>query len=200
MKRAVLVNGIPASGKSTVARGIAARTGWPVLALDTVKEPFFDELGPGRMSELRPQGGLGHSADSRTSSDREFNRALGRASYAVIWSLVREAPDRTTVVVDAWFGFQPVAVLERHLQRAGVEATVELWCHAPADMLVERFLARLPDRHPGHPGASFVPELRALAERGQPLRRGPIRDVDTSLPVDLDALAAWVGAAFAGAV
>ncbi|TJW42903.1 MAG: transcriptional regulator, partial [Mesorhizobium sp.] len=28
-RRAVLVNGIPASGKSTVSRGIAERMGWP---------------------------------------------------------------------------------------------------------------------------------------------------------------------------
>jgi predicted kinase len=53
MKRAVLVNGVPASGKSTVARGISVRTGWLLLILDRVKEPFFDELGIGDR-EFRP--------------------------------------------------------------------------------------------------------------------------------------------------
>lgn len=175
MKRAVLVNGVPASGKSTVAAGVSARTGWLRLALDTVKEPFFDELGLG---------------------DREFNRALGRASYAAIWSLVRDAPDGTTVVVDAWFGFQPTAVLEGHLERAGVGQTAEIWCHAPPALLAERYAARLGERHPGHPGAAFVPELIALAERARPLRRGPILEVDTRAPVDVDTVMAWVRGMF----
>lgn len=177
MKRAVLVNGIPASGKSAVARAIAQRTGWLRLALDTVKEPFFDELGIG---------------------DREYNRALGRASYAAIWSIVADAPEGATVIVDAWFGFQPAEILERHLERAGVTQTAELWCHAPSDVLVERFTARLGERHPGHPGAAFVPELIALEQRARPTARGAIHDVDTSKPVDFDAITAWLGATFSG--
>jgi glucokinase len=60
MKRLVLVNGVPASGKSTVARAIANDGGWPILTLDTIKEAFFAHLGTG---------------------DREYNRLLGRGSY-----------------------------------------------------------------------------------------------------------------------
>ena len=117
-RRAVLVNGIPASGKSTVSRGIADRMGWPLLALDTIKNPFLEVLGGG---------------------DRLFNRTLGRASYQAIWSVVGEAPPGTTAVVDAWFGFQPREVLEDHLRKAGVEQTFEIWCHAPGEVLAERY-------------------------------------------------------------
>lgn len=176
MKRAVLVNGVPACGKSTVARAISARTGWFLLTLDTVKEPFFDHLGLG---------------------DREFNRALGRASYQAIWSLVRDAPDGTDVIVDAWFGFQPKAVLEGHLARAGVERTAEIWCHAPPDVLAERYSARLDERHPGHPGAAFVPELIELAHRAAPVDRGPRFDLDTTVPTDMDGVMAFIRRTFA---
>ena len=147
------------------------RTGWLLFTLDRVKEPFFDELGIG---------------------DREFNRALGRASYAAIWSLVADAPNDATVVVDAWFGFQPIEILEGHLTRAGVGATAEVWCHASNDTVVARYEARFGERHPGHPGASYLPELVALNERAKPLQRGPILDVDTTKENDLDAITARV--------
>ncbi|MDX8450000.1 ROK family protein [Mesorhizobium sp. VK3C] len=170
-RRAVLVNGIPASGKSTVSRGIADRMGWPLLALDTVKNPFLEILG---------------------GADREFNRTLGRASYQAIWSVVGEAPAGTTFVVDAWFGFQPREVLEDHLRKAGVERTAEIWCHAPGEVLSERYGARLDQRPAGHPGAAYIPELIELAKRAEPLRRGPLLDVDTTKPIDFDAITAWL--------
>ncbi|TGQ70903.1 MAG: ROK family protein [Mesorhizobium sp.] len=170
-KRAVLVNGIPASGKSTVSRGIADRMGWPLLTLDTVKNPFLEVLG---------------------GADREFNRTLGRASYKAIWSLVGEAPVGSTFVVDAWFGFQPRKVLEDHLRNAGVEQTAEIWCHAPGAVLAERYGARLDQRLAGHPGAAYIPELIELAKRAEPLRRGPLFDVDTTKPIDFGAITRWL--------
>ncbi|MEW6631275.1 MAG: ROK family protein [Pseudomonadota bacterium] len=172
-RRAVLVNGIPASGKSTVARFISQHMGWPQLALDTVKNPFLEALG---------------------GADREFNRTLGRASYAAIWSIVGEAPAGATFVVDAWFGFQPRELLEDHLRRAGIGQTAEIWCHAPGEVLAERYRARLDQRPAGHPGAAYIPELVELARRAEPLRRGPLFDVDTTKPVDFDAIAAWLRA------
>jgi glucokinase len=171
MKKAILVNGIPASGKSSVARGVADRMNWPLLRLDTVKEPFFDHLGVG---------------------DREFNRKLGRASYQAIWSIVADAPADMIVVVDAWFGFQPYEILKEHLQRAGVERTAEIWCHAPAEELAKRYAARLDQRHPGHPGAEFLPELIELSKRAAPLRHGPVFDVDSTGPVDFVAIVSWL--------
>ena len=177
LRRAVLVNGIPASGKSTVSRGIADRMGWPLLALDTIKNPFLEVLGGG---------------------DRLFNRTLGRGSYQAIWSVVGEAPAGTTFIVDAWFGFQPREVLEDHLRKAGVEQTFEIWCHAPGKMLAERYGARLDQRPAGHPGAAYIPELIELAKRAEPLRRGPLFDVDTTKPIDFDAITAWLRATMAG--
>ncbi|TIY02712.1 MAG: ATP-binding protein, partial [Mesorhizobium sp.] len=174
--RAVLVNGIPASGKSTVSCGIAERMGWPLLALDTIKNPFLEVLGGG---------------------DREFNRTLGRASYQAIWSVVGEAPAGTIFVVDAWFGFQPRQVLEDHLRSAGVEQTAEIWCHAPGEVLAERYRARLDQRPAGHPGAAYIPELIELAKRAEPLRRGPLFDVDTTKPIAFDAITQWLQATIA---
>ncbi len=171
MKKIVLVNGVPASGKSSVARVLADARSWPILALDTIKEPFFDHLGIG---------------------DREFNRKLGRASYKAMFSIVRDAPDGMTFILDAWFGFQTREVLENHLVHAGVGTTAEVWCHAPPQVLVERYRERLHRRHAGHPGEAFLPELEALARRAEPVRRAAIFDVDTTQPLDRERLLDWV--------
>jgi predicted kinase len=175
MKRVVLVNGVPASGKSTVARAIAKSRGWPLLALDTVKEAFFAHLGTG---------------------DRDYNRLLGKASYQAIFALIRDFPDGTTTVVDAWFGFQPVEVLQGHLANAGVGQVAEVWCHAPPEAVGQRYRKRLRKRHAGHLGESYVPELIELAGRAKPLGNYPLYDVDTEWPLDLPALEAWLDETF----
>lgn len=175
MKRVVLVNGVPASGKSTVARAVSKVHGWPLLALDTIKEAFFAHLGTG---------------------DREHNRLFGRASYQAIFSLIGDFPDGSTTVMDAWFGFQPIEVLHDHLARAGIDAVAEIWCHAPPYVIGARYSARLARRHSGHLGASYVPELIDLAGRARPLATYPLFDVDTTQPLEHPALAAWLATAF----
>lgn len=170
-KRLVMVNGVPASGKSGVARALSDALGWPLLILDTVKTPFLQELAP---------------------VDRLMNRTLGRASYNAIFDLIRDAPGGSTFVMDAWFGFQPAEVLTAGLERAGVTDLAELWCHAPPQIIGQRYAARVASRMPGHPGLDYVPELIALAERAAPTGRGPLLNIDTTLPLDTSSIRSWL--------
>jgi glucokinase len=172
-RTAILVNGVPASGKSTVSRMVSTALDVPLLPLDTVKEALFAELGTG---------------------DRLHNRRFGRASYGAIWALVADFPPRSVVVVDAWFGFQPIDVLTDHLERAGVSRIVEVWCHAPAEVIAQRYAARAGERHMGHLGLDYVPELRQLAAQAAPLAIGPVVTVDTSEPLDDDRVMAEIRA------
>ena len=149
MKRVVLVNGVPASGKSTLARLLAADTGWPLLALDTVKEALFAHLGAG---------------------DRERNRLLGRASYQAIFAAIGDFPAGATAIVDAWFGFQPREVLVEHLQRAGVERVVEVWLRASPELVAARYAERAKATNRRSSG----PRVRAGA-RGAGAPRGAAR-------------------------
>ena len=171
MKRVLLVNGVPASGKSTVARAVAEANGWPLLTLDTVKEAFFDHLGTG---------------------DRDFSRLLGKASYQAIFALIRDFPDGTTAIVDAWFGFQPLDLLERHLASAGRRPGRRdlVPCagrhHRRALSLEARAAPCGPPRRGVHPGAD-----RAGGSR-RPLGSYPVFDVDTTRPLDLGALKEWL--------
>lgn len=174
-KRLVMVNGVPASGKSTVARTISARTGWPVLALDTIKNPFLKEI---------------------ENVDRPFNRVLGRAAYRAIFALVAEAPEGTTAIVDAWFGFQPRALLEELIAEAGIGAVAEIWCGTKPAVIGQRYRDRAGSRLPGHPGADYADELVVLASKAEPMGIGPVLRVDTGAAADVGAVAAFLDAAF----
>lgn len=176
MKAAVLVNGVPASGKSRVARALAAETGWPLLTLDTIKESLFDQLGAG---------------------DRDYNRKLGKASFDAIFSLIRDFPDGATVIADAWYGFQPREFSLPLIARAGLSAAVEIWCHAPPQVIAERYVSRIGKRPKHHPGMEYVPELTDLATRATPLGAFPVIHVDTQLPLDTKSLVERVRAALA---
>ena len=177
MKSAILVNGVPASGKSSVARAVADRLGAPLMVLDTAKQPLFDHFGLG---------------------EREHNRKLGRASYEIIFSVIGDWPDPSIVVVDAWFGFQPIAILEKHLLTAGIARTAEIWCHAPPAVLADRYASRVATRSAGHPGLDYVPELIALAEQARPTGLAPRFDVDTTLPLAIEPLITWLDGTIGG--
>lgn len=174
-KRVVLVNGVPASGKSRLAKSLSQRTGWPVLSLDGIKNPFLEHIG---------------------DVDRDFNRTLGKASYQAIWSFIREAPAGSTFIVDAWFGFQPKALLETYIEDAGVDRVAELWCKVPGVVAAERYASRLKDRLPGHPGAEYVAELAVLADRAEPMACGALRTVDQTKEPDMDSIMAWISEMF----
>lgn len=170
-KTVILVNGIPASGKSTLARALAQHFSLPYLSLDGIKEPFMAQLD---------------------NVDRELNRRLGYAAYQAIWSMVAQAPQRCIYVIDAWYGFQPRELLRKYLREAGVTQVLEVWNQISAELAAERYAARLGQRSTGHPGAEYLPELRALAERAMPMAIGPVIRVDQALPLEIGKITHWL--------
>lgn len=171
-KTVVLVNGVPASRKSTIARLLSEHFALPILTIDGIKEPFmaqFDEI------------------------DRPFNRRLGSAAYEVIWSIVADSPTQCVFIVDAWFGFQPKEALERYLGQAGVTRVVEIWNHIPGNLAAQRYAKRLDVRRNGHPGEEYLPELQKLADSAKPMSLGAVYTVEQGKPVDSEALVKWLG-------
>lgn len=175
-KRLVMVNGVPASGKSGVAVALSQATGWPLLSLDTVKDPFLAEI---------------------ENVDRPFNRKLGRASMTAMFALLHDAPAGTTVIMDAWFGFQPREFVQSLIDGADIDKIAEIWCSAPPHIVGERYGARAAGRLAGHPGPEYVPELVALAARAEPSGFGPVYSVDTTTPFDAFPVCKFLDEAFA---
>jgi len=67
--RVVVITGLPGSGKTTLARELAARWQLPLIAKDLIKEPLLDALG---------------------AANAEQSRRLSDASFAVLFDVARE--------------------------------------------------------------------------------------------------------------
>jgi predicted kinase len=168
----VLITGMPSSGKTTVAEALAGRLQLPLMAKDTIKEALYDSLG----------------ADDVATSGR-----LGAAAFTVLFALARIAlASGASVIVEGNF-FRDQ---EREFSALPAHRLVQIHCHAPLPVLLERYASRA--RHPGHHDAEKIKELPARFESGLhgPLRlEGRLIQLDTTRPLDLAGLAERVRAA-----
>ena len=163
----MLVTGAPGTGKTTIARPLAAALGLPLLAKDTIKEALGSVVEAGSLDE---------------------SRRLGVATYEVLFAIAAEMP---AAVLDA--NFERSRARDRLI--ALHPSPVEVFCRCEPEVAMARYTAR--SRHPVHVDGLMVEELRARLKRGQePLGLGgPVLEVDTDGDVDVEAIARWVRAA-----
>jgi adenylylsulfate kinase-like enzyme len=163
----VIVSGLPASGKTTLARKLAPALSLSLLDKDDILEGLFEALGIG-------------DADWRQrlsrASDEIFERLAKTSIGAVLTSFWRHSqmPPHSGTPVD-WI----VSTSQR---------IVEVYCVCDPDVAATRFIKRV--RHPGHLDIAkqledVLANFRTLATMG-PLGIGKLIRVDTSADLDLD--------------
>jgi predicted kinase len=155
----VMVNGLPGSGKTTLATSLAAALAAPLVSKDALKEAI---------------AGVAPAASSST---------LGAVAMEAAWSLA--ASMRGTVVIESWW-FKPrdLPFAEAGLRRCRARSVVEVWCQVPADVARRRCETRR--RHPVHDDVRRIADSwtrwAALAE---PLGVGRTLRINTEVPVEI---------------
>lgn len=179
VNRIVLVSGPPASGKTTIARPLAAALEFALLTKDDIKESLFTSL-------------------SAPTSDHAYSRQIGAAAMNLLWSLAPHCPQ---VVLEANFRTrstsereQATALLSRPASRL-----VEVHCRVPLDEAARRFAQRAREvrHHPAHMLKEI--SIEQLAESAEPFALGPVITVETATqPIDMTKLIDQVRASLDG--
>jgi predicted kinase len=162
-ERLILVNGLPGSGKTTLATRLGAALGVPVMSKDAIKEALYAAV-----PTARP-------------------RALGAIAMDAAWSLVADAPG--TVVLESWW-YRPrdLAYAEAGWRRCGQPDLIEVWCDVPPEVAYARFVARVRSQEVYEDAERRTTWWDDWAAGAAPLAIGEVIRVDTSAEVDLAAL------------
>lgn len=160
----------------------------PFISKDDIKENLFDSLRGNPQNSRGSRRGrtpVGKLLELRTS------RQLGGAAMNLLWRLAADCP---SAVLEA--NFRSQSDYERQRVTELCQQPVEVYCRVPPDLAARRYTERgaRADRHPVHVVRSITAD--ALAQFQEPFNLGPVLEVDTTAPVDVDALAAQVQSAF----
>jgi predicted kinase len=162
----VIVCGLPATGKTTLATALREELGWPLLAKDRLKELLHDT----GMRDDRP-------------FDRAQSRALGRQAMFLLYALVRDvAGAGAPCIVEA--NFMPGLAEAELRPLLDIARVRQVHCAASGEVILMRYRARFEagGRHPVHLDLAVEDELatRIDGEAAQPLALDcPLLKVET---------------------
>lgn len=168
----IIVNGLPGSGKTTLAQRLAADLGLPIFSRDGLFETLYDALDD--PTEQQPA-------------------TLGAAAFALLYSsagtlLAAGQP----VIVEGFFGRPELRSAEfLQLRQTHDFEPFQIVCRAEGHVLLARMLARriAGTRHSGHRDTEWLEQNEARLLRGElaPLALpGQVVAVDTTVPERMD--------------
>lgn len=147
----IIINGLPAVGKTTLARKLAKDLSLPYICKDDIKEALFDSLG---------------------IADREWAVKLGLASVETMFRLAEvqlQAKLPGLIVENAFWpeyhNTRWTEIIEKHRAEA-----LQVWCTAPLEVTCQREMERNANgtRHAGHarPPEDLAAYIAAIETRG----------------------------------
>ena len=162
----LIVTGIPASGKSTVARGLSKELGLEMLDKDEILENLFNEKGIG---------------------DVHWRTALSRTADEILRE--RASRSESSIIVSWWRHPASILVSGTPIEwLSGLPGVlIEVNCICDPAIAVERFKSRI--RHRGHldqfkSSADLLAAFQQQAALG-PLGIGQLIEVNTEATVEL---------------
>jgi predicted kinase len=162
----VVVDGPPASGKSTLAPVLARELGLPLVAKDTIKDALMAVL---------------------PVPDVVTSQQFGRAAVAAMLAVAAESS--VGAVIESNF-YRSVAM--DNLGRLPGDI-VEVFCRCDRAVAEARYRARAGTRHAGHFDDARTDDELWNDEVTQPVAGGwPVLEVDTTRPVDVAEVVAFV--------
>lgn len=168
----IIVNGLPGTGKTTLARQLAADLRLPVFSRDGIYEILYDALAC-------PSNGI--------------PPLLGTAAFTLLYSSAGTLlVAGQSVIVEGFFGRPELRSAEfLHLQHTSDFEPLQILCKADGEVLLERFLARMKtvERHAGHADLEWLEQNKERLLQGQlaPLTLGGHSiEIDTTTPQSFD--------------
>lgn len=164
----MIVNGLPGSGKTTLAKRLAEDIRLPLFSRDHLYETLYDAF---------------------EGDDKRMGLAAFRLMYDVTGSVLAAGQG---VIVEGFFGRPDLRTAEfLQLQRRVDFMPFQILCRADGDVLVKRFLARVnsPERHASHADLAWLEANRERLLQGtlEPLALdGPLLEIDTTTPDRFD--------------
>ena len=150
----VLVNGLPGSGKTTLAVALANDLGACLLSKDQIKEALAAIL----------------AAHTPTS--------LGAVTMETIWALARDI-DGIAIIDSFWCRPRDIEFARDGIARSRAGNVVEVWCEVPANTARTRYSSRI--RDPVHDDARrLASDWATWAQLAEPLAISSVIQVDTT--------------------
>jgi predicted kinase len=166
----VVINGLPATGKTTLARNLSVKTNIPAIGKDEIKELLFDKFG---------------------IKNREWSAILGAASIEVLYTLAAEflAKGESIIIEGPFWPQYARSKLTRIIKKYAAEF-IEIYCITEPTTRAQRGQKRDKDgqRHHGHlKSTDYKPGIDSqLLKKYAPLKIGKFIQIDTTEPEKID--------------
>ncbi|HIG36151.1 MAG TPA: ATP-binding protein [Oceanospirillaceae bacterium] len=167
----ILISGLPASGKSTLANQLQASLGLSLLDKDTILEQLYVAFRSTNAEQRR------HVSSSADQVFVAIAKQLGRGILCTFWD--HPASTTTPGTDTQWL-------------RTSAAQVIEVYCHCPAETAFERIQIRqqkqgAQDNNRANLGYDLLSEYKIEASLG-PLNLGKLITVKTDQPVKLELL------------